>query len=51
MVKMADDETKAEWEKSKRIDVERMKTARALSDEKHDSCRVSNSDEFNCNWD
>ena len=41
MVKMADDETKAEWEKSKRIDAERMKAARALSNEKQDKSNLA----------
>ena len=38
---MADKETEKEWEKSKRIDAERMKAARALSNEKQDKSNLA----------
>ena len=37
--KMADEQTEAEWKKSKQIEAERMKAARAIAEEKPD--RVS----------
>ena len=39
--KNADAETEKEWAKSKRIDEERMKAARALSDEKPDKVNLA----------
>lgn len=41
MVEMADKETEKEWEKSKRIDAERMKAARALLNEKPDKVNLA----------
>lgn len=41
MVEMADKETEKEWEKSKRIDAERIKAARALSNEKQDKTNLA----------
>lgn len=38
---MADAETEAEWEKSKRIEAERMKAAKALAEEKPDKSNVA----------
>ncbi len=39
--RMADEETEKEWAKSKRIDAERMKAARALLNEKPDKVNVA----------
>ncbi len=38
---MADQETQAEWEKSKRIEAERMKAARAIAEEKPDKAYLA----------
>ena len=38
---MADQETEAEWEKSKRIEAERMKAARALAEERPDKANLA----------
>lgn len=39
--RMADEKTEKEWKKSKRIDAERMKAARALSNEKQDKTNLA----------